>query len=73
MVDEVSKKKGKKLLLCASFSESHYVSGFLKHYLKINAGPDERLKYQGINVADWVKKRLLRHYHARGTQYRKVC
>ncbi|MBN2290900.1 MAG: hypothetical protein JXM70_00660 [Pirellulales bacterium] len=55
MVDEVSKKKGKKLLLGASFSESHYVSGFLKYNLKIDVGPEERLKYQGINVADWVK------------------
>ncbi len=54
MIDEVSLDKNKELLLAASFSESHYVSGFIKHNLKISVGPEERLKYQGINVADWV-------------------
>ncbi len=35
MVDDVAKKKGKKVLLVATFSENDYVSGFLKHYLKV--------------------------------------
>lgn len=55
MVDEVSAKKGKKLLLAATFSELDYVSGFMKHHLKVDVKPADRLAYQGIDVAAWVK------------------
>ena len=55
MVDEVSAKKDKKLLLVASFSEASYVSGFMKNYLKVDVKPADRLPYQGIDVAAWIK------------------
>lgn len=54
MVDEVGKKKGKKLLLAATFTEIWCASSFPKLYLGINVGRNERLKQQGINVQDWV-------------------
>ena len=57
MVDEVSRKKDKKLLLAATFSENDYVSGFMKHYLKVDVAPKDRLKYQGIDVEAWIKNR----------------
>jgi hypothetical protein len=43
MVDQVSKAKGKKLLLAASFTEASY------------ARAQPLLEYQGIDVAAWVK------------------
>jgi hypothetical protein len=55
MVDEVGAKKGKKLLLASEFSEGAYVSGFIKNYLKVDAKPEQRLAYQGIDPATWVK------------------
>jgi hypothetical protein len=55
MVDEVGAKKGKKLLLAAEFSEAAYVSGFMKNYLKVDVKPEERLAYQGIDPAAWVR------------------
>jgi len=54
MVDEVGAKKGKKLLLAASFAESDYVSGFHRHHLKVDVKPEERLAVQGIDVVAWV-------------------
>jgi hypothetical protein len=56
MFDEVSAKKGRKLLLAATFSEKSYVSGFQKHHLKVNVPANERLAVQGIDVALWTKK-----------------
>ncbi|MBN1344805.1 MAG: hypothetical protein JXQ73_19080 [Phycisphaerae bacterium] len=56
MVDEVSAKKGRKLLLAATFSEKDYVSGFHAHHLKSTVKPEERLAVQGIDVALWAKK-----------------
>jgi hypothetical protein len=55
MVDEVSARKGKKLLLAAEFSEGECVSSFLKNYLKVDVKPEDRLAYQGIDPAAWVK------------------
>ena len=55
MVDEVSAKKGKKLLLATTFAESNYVSGFQNHYFKVNVAPKDRLAVQGIDVQAWVK------------------
>lgn len=54
-VDEVSAKKGRKLLLAATFSELSYVSSFHKHYLGMAVKTGERLAVQGIDVAAWVK------------------
>ena len=56
VVDQVGAKKGRKLLLAATFSEKSYVSGFHKHHLKADVGASERLAVQGIDVALWVKK-----------------
>ena len=55
LVDEVSAKKGRKLLLATTFAESNYVSGFQKHYFKVNVAPKDRLPVQGIDVKAWVK------------------
>jgi hypothetical protein len=55
MVDQVSAKKGRKLLLAATFAESDYVSGFHKHHLKVDVRPDQRLDVQGIDVKRWAK------------------
>ena len=55
MVDEVSEKKGKKLLLAASISENWYVSSFSKHNLKIDVPVQDRLKVQGIDAKAWIE------------------
>jgi len=55
MVDAVSAKKGRKLLLAASFAESDYASGFARHCLKVNVKAADRLAIQGIDVAAWVR------------------
>ncbi len=55
MVDEVSRKKGRPLLLCATFGDAPYVSGFQRHNFKINVPLSERLAIQGIDPEAWVK------------------
>ncbi len=55
MVNQVSAKKGRKLLLATTFSELDYVSGFQRHNFKINVKPAERLAIQGIDVQAWIK------------------
>ena len=56
MVDGVSVAKEKKLLLCASFAESDYVSSFHRVHLKTQVKPEERLAVQGIDVAAWLER-----------------
>ncbi len=55
MVDEVSAKKGRKLLLCATFGDPPYVSGFQRHHFKINVPRAERLAIQGIDPEAWAR------------------
>ncbi len=50
MVNEVSAKKHKKLMLVATFSNASYTEGWVG-----NIPPDEKLASQGIDVNDWVK------------------
>lgn len=55
MVNEVGAKKGRKLMLCATFGDPSYVSGFQKHNFKINVPLAERLAIQGIDPESWVQ------------------
>ena len=54
VVDGVSSKKGRKLLLAATFSELDFVSNFHKHYLGMTVAASQRLAVQGIDVQAWL-------------------